>query len=391
MARAKRFKTRYEGVYSRDLPSGRVYDITYRLGGRKIWESGFPSLAAAQERLAEQRLTARLGGPAPLKPKKLAQFIDDVWLPRQEARVGQEKLRSSTLRQYKRDLRLHIRPIFGESRLERIDLAAAQRFHDDLCNSQSNWSVLRIVNTLSSVLDMARKHGYIRFNPLHDVERVPARSSREPVILTLAEVWSLIEHAPDPHTACLILVSAFTGARQSEIFALRWPSVELTEGHETLTIREEYYRGELVGATKTAAGMRSVPIAAQVADALRAQYVRLQVDDRPNPHDLVFPAVKGGYWAASYFTSGPWAKTREAAGLSDLDFHDLRRFYISHIRNQKLSTAVTKQLVGHSDERTHEGYTHPIPGTESQIRDALSAAFPSPPGSTLVAPGGSPD
>ena len=39
--------------------------------------------------------------------------------------------------------------------------------------------------------------------------------------------------------------------------------------------------------------------------------------------------------------------------------------------------------MGHSDERTHEGYTHPIPGTESQIREALSAAFQSPPGSTL--------
>jgi integrase len=238
---------------------------------------------------------------------------------------------------------------------------------------------------LSGVLDIARKHGCIRFNPVRDVERVPATSEREPVILTLAEIWSLIEHAPDPHTACLILVAAFTGARQSEVFALRWESVGLTEAQETLTIREEYYRGELVKATKTAAGMRVVPLAPQVAEALRAQYVRLKVDGRPNPHDLVFPAVKGGYWAASYFTSGPWTTAREAAGLTYLDFHDLRRFYISHIRSQKLASAVTKQLVGHSDERTHASYTHPIPGTEGQIREALSNAFQRPPGSTVVA------
>ena len=139
-----------------------------------------------------------------------------------------------------------IRSLLGESEVGTSGDEIAWAFRKLLEEqAPSNWSVLRIVNTLSGVLDMARKHGYIRFNPVHDVERVPARSNREPVILTLAEVWSLIEHAPDPHTACLILVAAFTGARQSEIFALRWPSVELAEGHEMLTIREEYYWGEL--------------------------------------------------------------------------------------------------------------------------------------------------
>ena len=37
--------------------------------------------------------------------------------------------------------------------------------------------------------------------------------------------------------------------------------------------------------------------------------------------------------------------------------------------------ALTEQLVGHVDERTHRGYTRPIPGTEPIIRAALTAAF----------------
>jgi hypothetical protein len=32
-------------------------------------------------------------------------------------------------------------------------------------------------------------------------------------------------------------------------------------------------------------------------------------------------------------------------------------------------------LAGHSDERTHRGYTHAIPGTSSLIRTALAQAF----------------
>jgi integrase len=56
-------------------------------------------------------------------------------------------------------------------------------------------------------------------------------------------------------------------------------------------------------------------------------------------------------------------------------FHTLRYFWISHVRAQGLAGAITEQLVGHADERTHRGYTRPIPGTESAIREARGRAF----------------
>jgi hypothetical protein len=59
-------------------------------------------------------------------------------------------------------------------------------------------------------------------------------------------------------------------------------------------------------------------------------------------------------------------------------FHTLRYFYISMVRAQGLPSAITEQLVGHVDERTHRGYTRPIPGTEPLIRAALTAAFQPP-------------
>jgi integrase len=100
-----------------------------------------------------------------------------------------------------------------------------------------------------------------------------------------------------------------------------------------------------------------------------------QVDDRPNPHGLVFPSPRGSYWRDSNFNRRVWQPTRDAAGLPDLLFHNLRYFFVSMVRAQGLAAAITEQLVGHADERTHRGYTRPIPGTEPLIRDALAAAF----------------
>jgi len=39
------------------------------------------------------------------------------------------------------------------------------------------------------------------------------------------------------------------------------------------------------------------------------------------------------------------------------------------IRTAGLPAAITEQLVGNTDERTHRGYTRPIEGTEGLIRD----------------------
>jgi integrase len=81
-----------------------------------------------------------------------------------------------------------------------------------------------------------------------------------------------------------------------------------------------------------------------------------------------------------------WQKAREAAGLPELTFHTLRSFYISQVRLLGLPTSITEQIAGHTDDRTHRGYTRPIPGTEQLIREAQSGIFARPGRSSLVTP-----
>ncbi len=89
----------------------------------------------------------------------------------------------------------------------------------------------------------------------------------------------------------------------------------------------------------------------------------------------LFPGKRGSYRLAQNWSAGPWRKARATTGLLDLDFHDLRRFSVSVIRDQGLPPAVTQQLVGHADERTHDGCTHVLPGWEGPDRTALARAF----------------
>jgi len=60
---------------------------------------------------------------------------------------------------------------------------------------------------------------------------------------------------PLPRT--MVGVAILTGLRRGELFALRWKSLDLADGH--LTVQEAVYEGAF-GTPKTEAGLRRVPL-----------------------------------------------------------------------------------------------------------------------------------
>jgi integrase len=358
------------GIYRRDTRDGKRYDIKLR---GNIWVSGYPTLELARGERDRRNHEARHGRTLSTKPKTLATFVDEVWLPKAEAKIAQGSLQASTLEVDRSTLRCHILPAFGSLPITAIDLEAVERWQDSLCAAgQSNYSVRRIVTTLSGVLQLAQRYKHIPYNPVRDVEKPPARRMREPVSLNVADFHRLAESAPGLDEHRMILVAAFTGLRISELFGLRWSNVNLnTEGAETLLVLEQVYKGKRVDRPKTPSGARKVPLSPPAVTALRAQHI----EGRPSADGLVFPSPNGRPWHASNFNRRAWDPIRKAAGLPGLRFHDLRHFYVSRVRDAGLSSVLSEQLVGHSDERTHRGYTQPIEGQDAVIRAALTDAF----------------
>lgn len=376
MARAKAQKTKHPGVYKRVTTHGTVYDIAVRVPGRPHpkWERGkWTNLEAAHKRrLALLHEIHHGGDPFASKPRTFEDFATNDWLPRIEARVSQGNLQRTTFNHYRRDLEAQILPAFGSLRVDRITVEGVERWQDSLSAAgYANHTVRRLVNTLGHALGLARRRGLIAANPVSDVEKPAATRRREPIVLTVEQVYKLAAAAESADERNLILTAAFTGARISELFGLRWPNVSLDADPPTLLIAEQVYQGERKDRAKTPSGYRQIILAPPGVTVLRSQ----QLEGRHSEAGIVFPAPRGEYWRASNFNRRQWRKIRDAAGLPEFHFHDLRHFYVSHVRNAGLPTSITEQLVGHSDERTHRSYTHAIPGTEQGIYEALGRAF----------------
>ena len=85
-------------------------------------------------------------------------------------------------------------------------------------------------------------------------------------IPTKAEVRALLDSAP-PRWRPLIVTATFTGLRASELRGLRWEDVDLDK--RLIRVRQRADQWGRIGAPKSAAGRRDVPMSPMVANALK--------------------------------------------------------------------------------------------------------------------------
>lgn len=99
--------------------------------------------------------------------------------------------------------------------------------------------------------------------------------SKEAVAALLAEA--------DDDLRLIVMFAAATGLRASELWALRWRHLDLTRREVTIETRVDCYRQE--DTTKTAAGVRQIPLGADLVIALKAWRLRSRYSQDA---DLVF-------------------------------------------------------------------------------------------------------
>lgn len=220
---------------------------------------------------------------------------------------------------------------------------------------------------LSLAMKVAVRDGMIQENPLAQVSR-PRKARSEVAIMTADEVEQLLTAAENTHYESLIKFVAFTGVRIGEALSLRWADVNLESA--TATIR----RGSLSDdSTKTAAGVRTIPLVPEVVDALESRKT-MQAAER---------LKMGAGWADEeglIFTSGSGTPVDdhnarrnlravlEAAGLpTDRPWHTMRHSLATRLLNRGVPMPVVSSILGHASIRTTvDIYGHAEPAISAQ-------------------------
>jgi integrase len=137
----------------------------------------------------------------------------------------------------------------------------------------------------------------------------------------------------------LILLAISTGARRGELIHLKWADVDLKANRATV---RDTKNGD----------SRVLPLVGKVLDAMREMKLLGSAKS-----EYVFPQPSGLPGPYEHFDQH-WYEALEAAGISDLRFHDLRHTTASYLAQQGASLLEIADTLGHRTMAMVKRYAH---------------------------------
>jgi integrase len=249
---------------------------------------------------------------------------------------------------YRRVLRVHVRPHFGpHAKVADVTFADVDRLHRKITALGYARRANSVVAIVSKMFSLAVRWGMRDTNPCKGVERnYEVERKRYLFGEELAQLMVALAAHPDKPSADAFRLLLLTGQRRGEVLAMRWADVDLTTGTWTKP-----------GTTTKQKADHVVPLSAparQLLSELQDAHRRAH-PKKPLP-EFVFP----GRGASGHVTNVKrnWRALTKAAGVTDLRIHDLRHSFASQLVSGGASLPLIGALLGHSSPTITARYAH---------------------------------
>jgi integrase len=341
--------------------------LRYRVHGQRFTKTFRGTKSDAQKELRRLLHSGDAGTHVTPDRTTFAQWAQR-WIAIGAPGRRQKKVGRRTIERYSELLRCHVVPTLGERRLQQLQAIEIDALYLDLGAKLKPGTACYVHAVLNACLGTAARKGLITSNPMMRVEKVPAAIEADHgVALDEDELRKLMEGFRGSPLFPIVATAAFTGARRSEILALRW--IDLDPANRTLRIEralEKTKGGLAFKPPKTKRGTRIIVIDNELVSLLcadREKHLRImagvpetaRVDlslVRLPDQALIFPSPAG---ASFDFTRprDPLAVTRgfvrraRKLGFSHLRFHDLRGTHETFLLDQRVPVHVVAARCGH--------------------------------------------
>jgi integrase len=282
---------------------------------------------------------------------------------------------------------------FEDTPVSRIDHPTVVALMAELTAHGAGAGTVRNVrDVLRLVLELARRSGAIRVNPVEGA-KAPKKPPIRMVFLNADQIMTVAEEVTYPPTTgggreggrrsypergLYVRFAGFTGLRAGEIVALRAEAVDLLHGrvHVVASASEAY--GKLQFGPPKTYQRRAVPLPRSLVTELSSHLA-----DKTRS-DFVFTSSRGGPLRHSNFRARHFKPAVVRAGLPDATrFHDLRHSFAAMLIAQGAHPRAIMERLGHSTIQVTLGtYGHLFPSLEASLTEALDdvyrSAAPSP-------------
>lgn len=340
--------------------------------GKQVKRVNFPTQDAAY-----RARIAFLGGGLVVRSSEmtLADWLDR-WLI-----IVQETRRKSTHEDYSNTVRLRIKPYIGDALLSELNREDVRRCYRALvAEGRSTNTILSTSRRLKTALKAAVEDELITRNCAAGVPVPKGRPPRKIHTWTFTQLVTFSQMVSSDRDAAMWAFMVTTGARRGELCGLEWPKVSFDihevsiDWQRTTTPTGKVEEGEV----KTESGVRSVPLAPAVEQALRLwkkqqAEQRLRLGARWQGGDKVF-TTKAGRMYNPQSIRGRLKVLAKRANLPVLRPHELRHTYATRALENGMDIKILSTMLGHSRvEITQNLYQQVTPAHAHELAGALAS------------------
>ena len=318
----------------------------------------------------------------------------DLWM----REYCQNNCKASTIANYEKKIRLHIKPAIGKYRLAALAPETIQKLLNDKFNegySRNTLAVLKGILT-GSLSYAVQPLKYIPFSPAEYVDipstravpRVKSRKSPH-VYLTPEQMKTIFARFPEGSSSYLpILIGYKCGLRIAEAFALEWEDIDLDA--KKLTVRRQVLWQERNRENNAEPywyytlpkydSIRTIELSQDVVDALRREKVRqdearafygegyirqfrdeadhLNEEGKGNESHPIMVRPDGSYINSRNMQYVSQVAMKEL-GMEKFDYHSLRHTHATMLAEKGASPKYVQHRLGHKNVQvTMQIYQH---------------------------------
>ncbi len=272
----------------------------------------------------------------------------------------------------------HLIPKMGVIPLSKLKPEHVRRYYAETlengrCNGSGGLSAQSVRHhhmAIHKALETACKWGLVFRNVADNVDP-PHAEKPQMVVWNEDEVKQFLEAARETRYYALYVLALYTGARRSELLALRWEDVDLIYCQVSInrTVHQLRDGSYIYRQPKTAKSRRTIalpPSAALVMTQYReARDTEAEKVGRKIPEDeLVFGDGNGKPIRPNTVTRA-WPLLAVKAGVKPIRFHDARHTHASLMLKQGAHPKIVQERLGHATiSVTLDTYSHIAPGMQ---------------------------
>jgi integrase len=265
------------------------------------------------------------------------------------------KIHKKTWREDENQYRRYLKG-WENRRLSSIRKSHVQKLHAEVGTTKGHYAANRLLALLHTLFNRAIDWGWDSPNPAHGIKKFKEKS-RDRFIHgdELPKFFDALREEPSIIVRDYILLSLLTGARRSNVLAMRWDEINLDRATWIIPL------------TKTG-DSHTVALVPAAIDILKTRQ-KSNTDNNP----WVFPGT--GSTGHLVETKKPWRRILEKAGIKDLRIHDLRRSLGSWQAATGANLSVIGKTLAHKNVSTTAIYARlnldPIRESMSKATDAM--------------------